>query len=339
MHIKRYTIASFLLMALVGWYVYAYITQESISIDLFGIHLPSFSIAAWVVIVMFIFYLASVFHISFYSIVGNFRLRKYEKDFEKAKDAIVAAYLGKKDREHVFKTQRYKLLGSLIDHTKMMPQDNLIDFIEDEKIKSVLETISKIKQGEIVELKKYSLDKDNEFVVQNLKNRYANNKISADEILNNEAKYNKKLCEFVYIDFVKTAPLKSIEKYSDFLSREALFEIIFRINNPEKALEITNESLIALLNKLQLNEDEYIDLSRKLSLCMLPDQRLALFESMSNKKEEVMAAYLYTLFDLEMVEHAYEILQNSQENEFLNFKAYKALKENNQNFSIDIFVS
>ncbi len=339
MQIKRYTIASFILMAFIGWYIYAYITQDTIGIDLFGIHLPALSIAAWVVASMFVLYLASVFHMFFYSMLGTLRLRKYDKDFEKFIDSIVDAYLGKKNRNHIFKTDRYKLMGSLIDNTELLPNDDLSQIVENEKIKEVLETINKIKNGEIVELKKYSLDKDSSLVIQNIKNKFNSSKISAEDILNNSQKYNVELCKFVYIEMVKTSPMKLIEKHSSFLTKEALFEILSRINTTENSLDISNDVLKEFLNKLEFDEKDYIDMSRLLSKSMVPDQRIALFEILSNDKEEVMSAYLYTLFDLEMLELANEILQVSQESEYLNFKAYRALKDNNQNFNIDLFIS
>jgi len=83
MYIKRYTITSLILIALVGWYVYAYVTQETIGIELFGVLLPSLSVAIWVVIPLFVLYIASVMHMSFYSMLGNFRIRKYDKDMTK----------------------------------------------------------------------------------------------------------------------------------------------------------------------------------------------------------------------------------------------------------------
>jgi len=78
MYIKRYTMASFLLMIIVGWYVYAYVTQESASLSLFGVNLPPVSVALLVILPMFILYLASVGHMAFYSMLGGFKLKKYE---------------------------------------------------------------------------------------------------------------------------------------------------------------------------------------------------------------------------------------------------------------------
>lgn len=339
MYIKRYTIAALVWIGFVGWYVYAYVTQKSMNMDLLGIPMPSLSIALWVIIPIFILYLASVAHMTFYSMIGNFRLRKYEKDYEKLVNAVVDAYLGKKERNYNFKTDRYKLLGTLVQNSIIYPTDTMISKIDDEKIKTVLKTIQDIKNGEVVDLKPYNLSSGNELVIQNERNKYKKGKISAESILSNCTKYDDSLCREVYIDYVKRAPLNGIEKHKGFLTKEALHVILERINADENTLEISNEDLIEIFKKLALSKKDYIEISSILSKGgMIPEQRMKLFEILSDENEDAMDAYLYTLYDLEMIAPANAILDNSQSDEYQNFKAYRALKECGKNFSIDMFV-
>jgi hypothetical protein len=338
MYIKRYTIAALTLIVLVGWYVYAFVTQESVGIEFFGVALPPLSIAVWVVVPLILLYIASVAHMSFYSLLGSLKLRKYEKDFERIVDSMVEAYLGKENRSHNFKTERYKLLGSLVDNATIFPSVELNSDIENKKISEVLEVINKIKNGEAVDLKKYSLPSYNQLVIQNERNRYKKGDISAEEILSNNSKYDESICKEVYIDFVKKAPLNAIEKYKKYLTKEALFEILSRINAEKNTLEISNESLISFFDNLELSSDEYIKVSKKLSKNMIPEQRIKLFEILSNENEKIVEAYLFTLFDLEMLEPAKEILDNSQSDEYVHFKAYVALRDCGKHFDINLFI-
>lgn len=339
MYIKRYTIAALLLMVLVGAYVFSYVTQDTIGIDFFGIPLPSLSIAIWIIIPLFILYLASVAHMLFYSIIGNFKLRKYEKDYENIIDVISDAYMGKEERHYSFKTDRYKLMGSLLENTALFPIKDIAGQTGNEKIDSVLTLIENIKNGQVEDMKKYNLPANNELVVQNERNRYKKEEITAEEILSNSTKYADSLCKEVYADFVKKAPLHAIEKYKAYLTKEALYSILARVNADSFTLEISNETIVSFLEKLDLNKEEYIKLSSLLSEGgMLPEQRIKLFEMLSDDDENIMDAYLFTLFDLEMLAPADVILHISQPDEYLNFKAYRALKECNQNFSIYLFV-
>lgn len=339
MYIKRYTIASIILMALVGGYVFSYVTQETISIDFFGIPLPALSIAIWVVVPLFILYIGSVLHMSFYSIVGSLKLRKYEKDFQNIIDAIIDAYMGKTERHHSFKTDRYKLMGSLLEGTALFPKSDLVGKTNNEKLDAALSVIQNIKNAEVEDLKKYNLSVDNELFIQNERNRYKKGDITAEDILSNSTKYADILCQEVYCDFVKKAPLYAIEKYQAFLTKESLYNILARVNADDFTLEIANETIISFLEKIELSKDDYIKLSSVLSEGgMIPEQRIKLFEMLSDNNEEIMDAYLFTLFDLEMIAPADAILDNSQPDEYQNFKAYRALKECNQNFSIYLFV-
>ena len=338
MYIKRYTTATFILMAIVGWYVYAYVTQESIAIEVFGVVLPSLSVAIWVLVPLVMLYIASVFHMSFYSMLGSFKLRRYEKDYDKIIDAIVDAYVNKAERDHTYKTPRYQLLGGLLDNTTLFLKGEVIPTTDNDKINHVIEAVDAIKNGEVVDLKSYNLKPENPLVVQNERNRYIKGDISSKDILSHSDKYAKELCEEVYTDLVKTRSVNSIEKYKEFLTKASLLEILRRINADENTIEISNESLMNLFNGLDLVMKDYIAMSMVVSHSMIPEQRMKLFEMISIDKEEAMDAYLYTLYDLELLAPANDILDISQPDEYQNFKAYRALKECNKHFSIELFI-
>lgn len=341
MYLKRYTIASMFLMIFVGWYVYAFVSQDTYAIDFFGIQLPAMSIAVLVITPLVVFYIASMLHMSFYSFINTLEQRKYKKDYDKFLDAIRDAYLGKNSKEHSYKTPAFSLLGMLINNSTVFPNSSIV-FKEDnektQKIEPILKLIDSVKNGEVVDLKKYNLETDNPLRVQNDKNRYKNGKLNAEKVLNSKNKYSEELSKKVYVDFVKDAPLYAIESYSEYMTKEALFKILSRINADENTLEVPNDNLIELVSKLDYSISEYIDMSKALSLHMIPEQRMKFFETLSEKYEDAMSAYLFTLFDLEMLDLAKEILNISQEDEFLNFKSYLDLKECGKNYNIELFV-
>ena len=338
MHIRRYTIASFLLIAFIGWYVSTFVSSETISVNVLGIEIAPLSVSIWIMIPLIVLYIGSVIHMSFYSVVGSLNLRKYEKDYENIINALSDAYLGKENRFHVFKTPRYKLLGFLIDSTTLSPNKINHASVDDEKISHTIKLINDIENGEVVDLKKSSLSIDNPLVIQNERNRYKSEEQSAEEFLSHANKYNAELLSEIYVDFVKTSPIYAIESYQSFMSKEALFNILSRVNAEENTLEISNDSLIELFENLDLDSDDYVKISKALNLCMIPEQRIILFETLSSTNDKATDAYLYTLYDLEMMAPADAILELSQADEYINFKAYRALKECNKNFNINLFV-
>lgn len=338
MQIKRYTIVSFLLIAFVGWYVSTFVSSQTISVNLLGIEIPPLSVSIWAMIPLVVFYLASVTHIAFYSIVGSFNLRKYEKDYNTIIECISDAYLGKENRHHMFKTPKYQLLGSLIDNTALFPKNISGTLIDDEKISTTIKLIEAIKKGEVVDLKKASLSINNPLVIQNERNRYKSGAQSAEDFLKAPEKYNSELLREIYKEFVQETTLNSIEKFKDSMSKDALYTILSRVNADENTLEISNDTLTKLFEVLELNSSDFVKISVALSL-MLPEQRMRLFETLSDLNDDAMDAYLFTLFDLEMMAPADVILEISQPHEYQNFKAYRALKECHQNFNINLFVT
>ncbi len=122
------------------------------------------------------------------------------------------------------------------------------------------------------------------------------------------------------------------------MNSESLKVICERVNADEYTLEISNDAMVELFNSVELKEDDFLALSAALGKNALPDQRIKIFETLATMNDEAMPAYLYTLFDLEMLAPADEILENSQSEEFINFKAYRALKECNRHYNIDLFL-
>jgi len=338
MYLKRYTVAAFIWIALVGWYVYSYITQTTMSINFFGIPLPPLLVAIWIVLPLVVLYLGSSLHMAIYSALGNFRLRKYDKDNEKIIDEIVDTYLGKKERHYSFKTDRYRLLGTLLENSVIYPKGELKGKINNAKIEKVIDAIESIKRGEVVDLKRFNLRMDNELVVQNTRNMFHSGNLKAEDILSND-KYIETLRKEVYSEYIKTATLANIEKYKKYLTKETLGVIFSRINADENTLDIPNENLVSLVESVQLDKKDFIQISMQLAdVHMVPEERIKLFEVLSEKNEDAIDAYIFTLYDLGMNSIADAILDNSQKDEYQNFKAYRALRESGKNFTIDIFV-
>jgi len=335
---KRYTAGAFLLMALIGWFVYSFVTQQNMHIDILGVNLPSLPVAAWVVIALFFLYLVTILHMIYYSIVGSFRLRKLNKDYHHFMEAIRAALLGEEHRHHGFKTERYALLGKLIDNSVMIPSKDLTH-IGDDGIDGILEIIRKVNSGESVNLNSLRLASTNELEIRNNTNRFENGDLSDETILSHPKRYSDELCKKAYKHYAEVVPFSSIDVYKSYMTMEILEVVLKRINADQKPLDISNDEMISLMKEMDLDKNDYIMISAILSDRIVPEQRMKLFEKLSESNDEAMHGYLYTLFDLEMLEPAKEVLINSQTNEFIKFKAYSALKSCNKNFDIRLFIN
>ena len=337
MYLKRYTLATVALMLFIGWYISQYLGfSHSESISFFGIQLPPLPVAVLVLIPVFILFSASVVHMLYYSLKNFLSLRNYRKDYGMLVDMILDELLCKEHHYH-FKTTPYKLLAKVLENTTMRIDDE-IELTDNEKVNTIMKMLQSLNAGEVVDLKKYNLASDNPLVKQNQKNRMLALDLSAEEILNKSDKYSDDIVQKAYINYVADAPLFAIEKYQKFMSKDALYIILARINSQEHTLEISSESLLELMAQLELNSRDYLSVSKELSLHMIPEQRMKLFEVLCEQDEEAQEAYLYTLFDLEMIDKAKEFLETLGADDAMKFRAYLALKEAGHSFSIDLFI-
>ena len=337
MYLKRYTIGSVIFMLFVGWYISQFLGfSQTESISLFGLPLPSLPVAVLILLPVVTLYVMSVAHMTYYSVKSYFKLRNYQKDYTMLVDMIMDELLNK-DHHYNFKTEPYKLLSKVLENTSMSIDDK-IELTDNEKVNNVMKMLSDVKEGKVVDLRKFNLATDNVLVLQNQKNRMKNSDLSSEAILGKSDKYSTEILEKAYADYASTAPMYALEKYQEYITKEALFTIISRVNSEENTLEVSNEGLLGLINRLVLTREDFLNISKALSIHMVPEQRMKLFETLSEQLEEAQDAFLYTLLDLEMIEQAKEFLESVPTDEMLKFRAYLALKESGQNFSINLFI-
>lgn len=335
MQLKRYTIGSFILMILVGLAVYS-INTQSVSFDLLGIHFPNLPIAFWVIVPLALLYLASVLHMAVYVLVGNFKLRRLSRDHEKMVDALRDSLLGVSERNYLFKTDAYKLMGRLIDSSLILPYETLRD-VGNEKIDEALKLLADVKANKKVDIKKFHLANTTSLAIQNNLNRLERGELTADEVLSRHETYGDIVCRKAYDGYVKTASIGSVLKYKNLFTKASMFTFLERINGDENRIEMSNEEVINLIKSIKMSSSDFIDLSIVLAKNMIPEQRIRLFESMSEQCDDVMEAYFYTLYDLQMIDTANEILNNTSHDEYQIFKAYRDLKRSNKHYDIAIF--
>jgi hypothetical protein len=336
MQLKRYTIASFIFILLVGIATYS-ITSDAMSFDLLGMHFPNLPIAFWVVVPVVLMYLASILHMAFHALLGNLKLRKLDRDNEKMVDALRDGLLGVSDRNFVFKSDAYKLLGKVIDNSLILPYETLRE-VGNETIDEALRLLRDVKDKKKVDIKKFHLANSTSLSIENNLNRLERGELAADDVLSRADTYGDIVASKAYETYVKTASVGSVLKYKQLFKLSSLMDFIQRINNAHNGIEISNDELISLFKSLKLTSNDYIDLSVAMSKNMIPEQRIRLFETLSETNDDAMEAYFYTLYDLQMVDTANEILNNTSKDDYLIFKAYRDLKRANKHYNITLFL-
>jgi hypothetical protein len=335
MHLKRYTLAAALLIALIGTYVYQMVTTAEYSLDILGIHV-NLPIAVWVVVPMVILYLASLFHMMYYGFKAYMRKKRVTKDIEKLADALFWDIL-KAPRKHNYFDRRVKPIGAALDY-------GCDDFTKidkkavHEQIRDAIDVITAIKHGEVLDLSKYKLDKSNPYVVQNGLNMLAHEPERAEEVLRRVPYYDPKVIAKAVRIFVEKASDQEIERYLEFMDKEVLMHLIDTLENRDEKNKVSLATIEKIMSRLDMNACDYMVLSRKLVKYYTPHELLAFFEKLHARDEKAFKGYVFTLVEFEMLDKANELLQDTQRGEYLDFKAYLDLRKAGKHYPIDLLL-
>jgi len=288
---KKYSIISIMIIALAGLLTYIN-TNSTTTFDILGINL-TFLNAVWTMLFLAIFYLISIIYFS----IEKYKTFRFDRNV-------------KKDKENILKNIEAKVLykDKLLPIKELTNIEQIVEMIEGLSIKpkesdfEFLNDVSKIQNGEIIDLKKYKLNKDNPWVLKVLENKIDKEDIqAAKEALN--------------------TPLK--DKALKLLSKKADIKEILANNYPITKETILNnlesDRLKELIEKSSLSNSDYIEIAQILyKQTKVPEQLLELFE-------DKIVVYVYLLIEYEMIDKALEL---AKENDIKIFEYYLLLREN-----------
>ncbi|MBE0491747.1 MAG: fatty-acid--CoA ligase [Sulfurospirillum sp.] len=336
MGIKRYIIFSIIYLAAISVYVYS-LSGESYALNIATLSLD-LPIAAWIIIPAAILFIASSLHMMVYGFKDFLSQRSLKKDFETFKNVLARKILSE-DLEATYKTSWFQFLGNSLKilHYKMPTQATTLN---DEQIDSLMQIVQDIDEGKVVELKKYKLSAENQ-----LKEKVARNKLTQDPkyasvILKECQDETSELCHDAYFAFLRYASFDEIKKIHFAPTKEMFRVLMERYLDPEDKFDMPLESIEELLMQFKATREDYLELAYEIKVKLSPDAWMALFEKLYNSPDhtEVSDAYLFVLYELQMIDKIREILENSEEGEFVKFKTLLFLKDHGKNVNSGIFL-
>jgi len=333
MGFKKYLVFGLVLIVVVGLYVYSlidgYYTLHALDIP---IKLP---VAVWVILPAVLLYLATVIHLMFYGTLGFFRFRKIKKDAIRFLENQKRALLGKKIENNDYKSEIFKLPGKVLPLLNIDPKRYSDYRVFDDDVADIMEAKQKVYAGEVVDLSRYDLLPDNALVVKNYENMLKNDKSYCATILKKCS--DDKLCKKASIAMAEFSPISELEKYDVKITKEILDKLIDRIGSD--GFELPNEKIFDIVSELGYGRDDMVELSKKLKDKLSPDERVRFANELVSKYPEIAGeAYLYTMFDLQLIDKARDYLDNSGKDEYVKYKHLLFLKDSGKNFDINMFI-
>jgi len=321
-------------MAIVGVFVYM-INPGSYSYNELGFPLE-LPIALWIVLPMFVLMLASLLHMMFYGTKNFFKFKKWEKDTETLNDALYWALLNE-PQAHKFNLPQLKQIASLLSVANLNLKGNVETVSE--KLKEALSIVSSIQRGEYVDLRAKKLSRvlsaENPLVKQNLLNRLEEDEAFAEEVIQNRLSYDATIFKVAIHKFASTTTFVQAQKQINFFDKESLMILLERVTDKDD-LGLTKDILDKFIVELELSLDcsDYLKMSTLMMKQLSPIENLALWKEYQSKYSKAEIAYLYLLFEYEMIDKAGEYLREHGEEDFKRFRALYDLKKEHKKYKI-----
>jgi hypothetical protein len=333
MRLGAYLFLGLIFIGMVGGGVYLlYPGYHSITLMGITLNLP---IAAWVVLPLLVFFLLTILHMVYHGTRSYFHRRRWVRDAEELQDAFYWSLL-KEPKEHLYHMPSMKEGAPILNVSHIEVVGNIHGLSD--KLMDTIEWVKKIEKGEYVDLRAKKverfLSKENPVLVQNLLNRLDTDREFAETVLQTRENYAEAVSRKALDRLVQREEISRLSKYISLMDVSHLYTILDRVDRKED-VGLTPASAKIFTERLELECPDYIRLMRTTLRRFTPDENLKLFKELAAEKEKAQNAYLYLLFEYEMIDQVQKYLEEHDDMEFKAFRALLALKQARYPFRID----
>ena len=274
-----------------------------------------------------------VLHMAYHGFKFYAFKRKISHDEKFYRDLSKEILLGL-DTNKDFKTNFYKIPSQIA--RILSPWDRYKDAnIEGEELQNVLGVMRTVKNGEVADLKKFKLPKDNPLFIKNELNKIANLDGYYLETLKKPMGDQGEIVREARKKLINLGSLADIKKFAPDLDEKEIMTLIARFAKDE--INLSNDEILELLNSDKISKDSFGISAATLKSKIAPDAVIGIFERLKNERQEAQEAYVYLLFEFEMLERAQEVLAGFEAGEYQNFRTLLYLRQNGKNVPTDIF--
>lgn len=325
MRLGLYIFATLILVAIVGAFTYT-INPNYYAMELMGINF-NFPVAVWIILPMLLLLIVTVTHIFFYGLKNYFLLKKWQKDTNTLEDALYWSLVNEP------KEQKYGIdeLGNsarLLGKSTINVSDNVDGLTP--RLSRVVNIIQKIKNGEYIDLKEEKMSKvfnvGNPILIQNRLNRLKSDDKFIEDVMRSTSEYSSQVKVEALDVYASKANFTDAKKYIKIFDVQNFLKMLNRIN-AENNLELTSDILTEFVHTLDLSCRDFIEIASVTKKYLRPEENLSLFRSYEQENEKAQNAYLYLLFEYELNEQVSVYLDEHEEDEFLKFRAFYTLKQ------------
>ena len=330
MKTRKFLVYCIIYTAVVAGLTYS-LNSSDFTFELLGqaITLP---VAVWVALPVALLALLAILHIAYHG-YAFYRYKKWiKKDSQLYKDLAKETLLGF-DSNKEFKTDAYKIASQVT--RSISPWNEFKEMgVDDAELNNIMQTIKSIKNNEIVDLKKFRLAKDSKINILNELNKIEQLPTYYLDLLKNHD-LNDTLKKAAVAKLIKTANFSDIKRVNLDLTSEEIMTIIARFVNDE--IDLSSDEIFDLLNNVKVTKAQYDKAAIMLRNKLKPDAFIGIFEKLKGIHADADEAYVYALFELQMLDKVREAIENSDPDEFKEIKVLLFLRDNGKMVPSSLF--
>ncbi len=336
MRLGLYIFAALTLGAIIGALTYT-INPNNYLVEVLGINF-NFPVAVWVVLPMFVLLTFTIFHMLFYSLKSYFKLKKWQKDAATLDDALYWSLVNE-PKEQKYVMEEVKSSAVLLGKASL----NILDSVEglNPRLSKVVNIINKIKNGEYVDLKEHKMarvfNEGNPHLIQNRLNRLESDHEFVEEVMKSSTKYSKLVQSQALEIFARKETFYKARKYAKVFDVEN-FKVMLARANFEEDMGLNSEILDDFMNVLKLSCTDFVEIANVTKKQFAPDENLKLFKRYQAENPKAQNAYLYLLFEYELLDEVGAYLDEQDGNDFIKFRALYELKKEHKKFKLEDLV-
>ncbi|WP_198306202.1 hypothetical protein [Arcobacter vandammei] len=336
MGLKNYIIASILLIILVFGFAHSLeLGEYTFSMFDYSLTLP---VAVWIVLPVALLALVTYLHIIFYGLAKYFRLKAIDSDIETTFSLIESKLLGK-EQKGSFRTKKFKELSSVLNQFDISPTKEIFSS-SNEELNKVVSSIQNINSGKYVSEKSIKPQENSSLAKQNLLNKINEQVDFALDIVKKAENYDSNIVKTAFLKVLSEKSMTTIKKvYKNINFDKELACKLFEKDRENSEFGFENSEILDIVKNIKLTKNDYVELAKNYKSTLNPDKIIDLFEKLSNQSEEATTAYLYVLSEFEMVDKLRETLANTNENEYVIFKALIDLKDAGKHYNLESLLS
>jgi len=333
MGLKKYIFFSLLLIIAIAGYVFS-LNSNDFRLEVLG-QAYVLPVAVWVVVPVGILFILSLLHMAFYGTKAYFEKNAFKKDFDKISD-LITARLSAQEFYHSFKTNEAKEVSSTLNQISMTPSSAEFSS-KDKGIQELASKIIKINAGEYVPTKELKLSNTNPLMEKNLLNKL---KVDTDfclDVLKKSGNFTDAVVHAASESLIKNKSITTVKKNLEGmkLDKQLAFELFVKDALKHESFSLSKDEINKIISSLELTKNDFIELAKIYKKAFGPDEIIKFFEDLSSKNEDATSAYLYVLFEYEMLDSVREVLANSANDEYVPFKALLDLRNSGKHYRLD----